>query len=435
MLQRTFILATLAAICIACSPNVSRESTLDSSADATDLTRLNIHGQKMFLNGVNLAWNKYGRDFGDFSPETDGYDRNDFDSAFNAISQAGGNAVRIWVHTSGEFNPKHDANGFYICNDAKFFTDMSDMLDLAQDHNLVILLSLWSFDMLDSGKNPNIFGDYILPRNKALLTDPKYLDAYINNCYVKILDNVKDKPAMFAIEVLNEPEGMTPLENWSNTAKVPMSAIQRFIGKIAAVTHEKAPAISVTSGALGADFLSNYTDQALSAASGEAGGTLDFFEIHYYDTGSNPLATAARVFSPKKPLIIGEFASNYPDLTAVFKGIFDHGYAGGFAWKFKTTSDDPHGSWADGKIAPALSVLSALHPAAIKPQRSSNPSTQSQGASAAKSSGSWSGDTGNSAQGGKVFPLCTRSDSDPDHDGWGWENNESCRVPPPAGGA
>ena len=407
MLRSFITIMTIVAACYACGPDVSPQYSLDGDLSGNGLSRLDVHGQKLFLNGVNLAWNRFGRDFGDFSPDINGYDRDYFSNTFHTVAQAGGNAMRIWVHTSGEFNPKHDAQGFYICKDQKFFDDLKDMLDLADQHHILVMLTLWSFDMLDLAKSPNIYGDDIIPRNKALLTDNRYTDAYINNCYVKILDAVKGKPALLAIEVINEPEGMTSLQNWTSTGRVTMGDVQKFISRIASVTHQKAPGIKVTSGALNGDFLGYYTDQALTSASGLADGTLDFFAVHYYDNGTNPLTTDARVLSPTKPIIVGEFSSTYANLSDLYESIFAHGYAGAFTWKFKETPGDTHGSWGDGRIAAALGNLAAKHPTALATQQKAD-------AALAKSSDG--------------YPTCQQSDSDPDHDGWGWENNTSCKV-------
>ena len=428
MLQRSFFIIALAAFTIGCGPSATNVSTLTKSAGAIDLSRLNVSGQNMFLSGINLAWNKFGRDFGDFTPEIDGYDHDYFDRTLATISQAGGNAARMWVHTSGEFNPKHDAKGFYICEDKKFFSDMTDLLRLAKKHNIAILFSMWSFDMLDNSKNPNAFGDHILERNKLLLTDPAYLDAYINNCYVKILETVKNEPAMFAIEILNEPEGMTPLLNWSISEKIPMKDVQRFIGKLAAMTHALAPRIKVTSGMASVDFLNYYQDEALKAASGETDGTLDFFEVHYYGSGKNPFTTAASAFSTDKPLIIGEFASTYPNLTEIYQDIFDLGYAGALSWKFLTTPGDLHGSWANGRVAPALGCLAAKHADAIRPANTLARTLKSQTDCSLKSSAGTPDNESNLVPGKPEYPVCLQSGSDPDHDGWGWENNASCKV-------
>jgi hypothetical protein len=440
-------LAVLLSLSCSQQPVPSSQLTADAQEKSQSTALMKVHGQELFLSGINTAWNHFARDFG-FNGSDGGYDENYFDKAFKAIAEAGGNSVRWWVHTSGEFNPKHDDQGYYSCKERGFLGDLSKGLTLAKKYQLNVILVLWSFDMLDKNKGS------ILDRNRKLLTSDDYLDKYIKDCLEPMLDEIKGNKGLFAIEVFNEPEGMTWLKDWSITEKVAISDIQRFTGKVAAKVHEKAPGVKVTVGAVGLEFIKYYADSELIRESGEENGTLDFYQAHYYDSGVNPFTTEASKTASDKPLVMGEFASNKSNLKELFQDLYRLGYAGALTWKFKQTSGDNMGSWENGLAAKALSCLASKHPDKVisterlgaKPDFRAKMKTacgESDGEKPkdgpsmkeCKSSLSDPDGDGFGVENGArckvkqtTFPDCQDSSSDPDGDGWGWENNKSCRV-------
>ncbi len=48
-----------------------------------------------------------------------------------------------------------------------------------------------------------------LNRNKKFLTDTSYIQAYIRNALIPMVDSVKGNTAVVAWKIFNEPEGMS----------------------------------------------------------------------------------------------------------------------------------------------------------------------------------------------------------------------------------
>ena len=77
-----------------------------------------FNGQKLFLNAANQAWHWYGYDFGDgqyYKDPKSVYQRN-----IDALQSNGGNALRVWLHTTGEGpSPNWAENGFVLGTDKR----------------------------------------------------------------------------------------------------------------------------------------------------------------------------------------------------------------------------------------------------------------------------------------------------------------------------
>jgi len=297
--------------------------------------RIQHNGQDIFLNGMNLAWM-------DFANDLTSFDENAFTTALSEISAAGGNCIRWWLHTNGTSSP-------YFTNDSvSHITDneilaLYKALDIAYDHNMGLILCLWSFDMLRSSNS-----DEVKNRNRLMLTDSMYMQAYINNALIPILETVGDHPAVICWEIFNEPEGMTPVGGWSDVEDVPIADVQTFINRAAGAIHHNTSGAKVSNGCwsfiAGTDvdgYYNYYTDERLIAEGGDPDGYLDFYMVHYYSWGGpelSPFHHFASYWELDKPLVIGEFAANGPytgiDSQAAYDSLFQNGYAGGLAWQY-----------------------------------------------------------------------------------------------------
>lgn len=155
-------------------------------------------------------------------------------------------------------------------------------------------ISLWSFDMLQASENPPI------AHNMALLTQDANRQAYLDNVVTPLVAALKGHPGLYSWEVFNEPEGMTTQNGWT-PIKVDEKVIQVCVNWFADAIHAADPAALVTNGAW--PFIANsnvqgytnaYSDAALRTAGGRARGTLDFFEVHYYDNWGGATAQSCR---------------------------------------------------------------------------------------------------------------------------------------------
>lgn len=108
-----------------------------------------------------------------------------------------------------------------------------------------------------------------------------------------------------------------------------------------------------------------YTDASLTAAGGDALGTLDFYMAHYYGwngTSESPFVKTCAAWSLDKPLVIGEYASSdWSKATVSSSKITDAGgkvdtcmtyldrtgYAGGLGWQYQQDAGD---AWLKGFV-------------------------------------------------------------------------------------
>jgi hypothetical protein len=140
----------------------------------------------------------------------------------------------------------------------------------------------------------------------------------------------------------------------------------------------------VSTGSVNIQYQKWWNDAELVKAGGEANGTLDFFQTHYYpyyqDDAVSPFVnTAAQMASTygydSKPMIIGEFPASgwkgdtYTSSMAAkteisteecYRKAFDGGYAGALAWQYIGDKTEATFGGYSYTIEPALEAMKAL---------------------------------------------------------------------------
>ena len=302
--------------------------------------RIMFNDQELWLNGGNIAWVNFGRDVG---PGTSPLD--DFEEMFSQVRENGGNTMRLWVHITGESTPSWDGN--YITGPGEgTITDLENLLDMAWEYNVSMILCLWSFDMLRITN-----GNTVTDRAKALLQDSTLTQAYIDNSLIPMVDALADHPAILAWEIFNEPEGMSNEFGWDFNHHIPMADIQRFVNQTAGAIHRANSDALVSNGAWGFDALANtsnpksknyYSDTELISAGKDSLGYLDFYMVHFYEyqgTALSPFHNDKSTWGLDKPVVVGEFGIPSNDLFGLpkdnmYEELYRRGYAGSLVWQW-----------------------------------------------------------------------------------------------------
>ncbi len=352
---------------------VPMQTTQDKAEDG----RLTVNGHKVFISGMNIAWNSFANDVGDYAVNIQ-----PFISQFKQIKNAGGNAVRWWLHTDNQRCPKLNGDGAVTGLGTKTIDNIRTVLDSAYNYGIVVSLCLFSFDLLHGD---NKTADQIA-RNKKFLETPANLDTYIENGLKPMLEAVGNHPAIMCWEVFNEPEGMSSdAGGWSNE-KVPMSDILRFTARIAAVVHDKTLKMASTGIHEYGKMKTWYSDDKLKTAAGSdplaSKAYLDFYMAHYYPEyigpSGSPFHNTAKSWGMDRPILIGEFPAQSWDgsngygsiipgtamtINAAYEYAYDNGYCGALSWSMTEGNPTKFGSFNTTK--PALENLYAKHNADI----------------------------------------------------------------------
>ncbi len=353
-------------------------------------SRIPYADRNIFVSGINIAWVDFARDIGPGAPNL-----SQFATEFKKVHDNGGNVLRLWLHTNGTNTPVFNGQGYVTGPGPDAISNLNQILDLALDNNVGIILGLWSHDMLNQGEMDTAR----LHRNARLLTDIDVTNSYIENALTPIMDAVAGHPAIVAWEIFNEPEGITNEFGWGGRDHVPMASIQRCINLMAGAIHRSDPTAQVTSAANSFQTLTDvnviaktaptssnrsatwstdqkvqytnefnkqhrlnltveeymnylakieplanknyYSNNELIAAGNDSLGTLDFYCVHYI---MSPLAP---VYSPfthpsstwglDKPIVIGEFHMQAKDGVSslnLMPTLYNAGYAGGLVWSW-----------------------------------------------------------------------------------------------------
>jgi len=198
---------------------------------------------------------------------------------------------------------------------ASHIDDIKKIIDTAHAAGASLVISLWSFDMLQPRAGA------ALENNRALLTKDANRDAYITRVLTPLAKALAGYPGLHSWETFNEPEGMSTEHGWTPT-RIPMSSVQRTVNWMADAIHQADPTAKVSNGTwtfvanstVGSNFRNYYSDAALTKAGGRSRGTVDFHQVHYYDnwqtgdsTTVSPFKHPASYWKLDKPIVIGEF--------------------------------------------------------------------------------------------------------------------------------
>jgi hypothetical protein len=289
----------------------------------------------------------------------------------------------------------YDSLGFVSGPGPLAIQNLKEILALARQYDVGLILCLWSHDMLNQAGG---LSTTQLNRNDSLLTDTSYTMAYIRNALIPMVDSLKGNPSIVAWEIFNEPEGITDEFGWSNHLHVPIADIQRCINLMAGAIHGADSTAQVTSGAVTFQTLTDvqtistneisgpkvitamsssqqqkmvdgfnalhrtnltleqflayldkiasmpnmnyYRDDRLKAAGGDSLGTLNFYCVHYYSsngTSYDPFIHQYSAYDLDKPVVTAEFhmdETNGVPSQYLYPVLYENGYAGAMVWSW-----------------------------------------------------------------------------------------------------
>jgi len=319
-------------------------------------------GQRLFLSGMNLAWMNFANDLASFNETL-------FTQRVESLAAVGGNTMRWWLHTNGRFSPQFTDGVVSGINPVEL-ANLQKALDIAYERGVLLMLCLWSFDMLQ----PNA-QEANWPRNRALLEDSVKTRAYINNALIPLVEAVKGHPGIAAWEIFNEPEGMINGFGWT-PQKVNFIHVQRFVNMTVGAIKRTDPDTKVSNGSWNirvltdiGSFTNYYRDDRLIAAGGDPDGVLDFYMVHYYPqhfgAAQSPFHNHASHWQLDKPIVIAEFPSLGVNLSGralttlqAYQYAIENGYAGALSWTM--TGHDGNGGLPES--TPAMLYLQANYP-------------------------------------------------------------------------
>lgn len=326
-------------------------------------------GEKIFVAGFNLAWINFAGDVGD-AP----LNETSFRAAMKAVSDSGGNTMRVWLSTNGSKDPVFGTDGLVSGLGSKTISNVQLMLAIAKENKMLLMPVLLTHNFMQNQAGVNF------ANNKALLATDAGLKAYIDKAVVPLVTAIGKDPNLICWEIANEAEGMVEGVGWT-TQRIAKADVQKFTNRMTGAIHRAVPGVLVSTGTVQAGYLNWYTDDALKAAGGDADGILDFYQVHYYGwngPSNSPFRKGAANWSVDKPLVVGEFASSSwgpttpssstmqdaESVDTLLENIYKNGYAGGLFWQYQPDGGDP---WMKGfaTAAPSLAKFARAHAADV----------------------------------------------------------------------
>ncbi|MGC4114923.1 MAG: hypothetical protein QM765_10015 [Myxococcales bacterium] len=310
--------------------------------------------KKRFALGTNWAWRNFGADFGGITSwGQDGVskDPDGFDADLTQIAGKGVNVIRWWMFPRFFSDSiSFDADGVPSGIGGTLKADIEKALELAEAHDVYLMLTLFSFDTFTPTKDE--YGLHI-PGLAPIVKDPAKSAKLYANLVAPVAKAVEASPyrrRMIAWDLINEPEwAMTGPSLYGDPAF-------EANGELEPVTH---PQMETFLKGLAAEIRKHSTAQltigsaAIKWAKAWTGVGVDFYQLHYYgwvyEWFPYMTVTPAKAGLTGKPVVMGEFpnaglaaipAKGYPAKTAsqFAADLWTVGYGGALSWAYSDTS-------------------------------------------------------------------------------------------------
>jgi mannan endo-1,4-beta-mannosidase len=275
-----------------------------------------FNGDRIFFSGAD-SYSNYGRDFGNGSYKES---KLEIETLLASIEANGGNSVTVYIHVDGQELPHFDSLiGNYT---ESLIADLKEFLNVAEKHNLFVILSLWN-------------GYLNRPKISQLITDDSFQRSYIDKVITPMATALSNHKALAIWQIIKGPEGMVAIgkkdpdpcfdtsgtkfynTQWKDSS-LTMKEVLRFINQMSSALHTVSPSklVTVSIGNIEGMMSFNYfTKDCLKKAGGHDNGYLDIYvlgsiKINEEYSDYIPLQKTSFELKLDKPVIIADVSTN-----------------------------------------------------------------------------------------------------------------------------
>ena len=294
---------------------------------ARDGSRGPLYGPGNFLLGVNLPWMAYGCDFGANAWQPEGGSaqparREAIERTFAQLQAHGIRLVRWFMLCDGRAGILFDEHDEPLGLDSHFFADVDAAVHTAQHHGMKLMFVLFDFSWFGA----RVSHRGVAARGRAgVMRDRRRRGRLLERVLRPILERYGREPAIFAWDIVNEPDWATRgLASSDRHVTVGWGTMRKFLRSAVELVHEQTQH-QATVGRASARWL----DLA-------KGLGLDFYQVHWYDRleALSPLDQPLHSLELDRPLVVGEFPSRGASspVPELLDTILRCGYGGAMMW-------------------------------------------------------------------------------------------------------
>lgn len=290
--------------------------------------------RKRFMYGLNYAWHNFAGDFGGGNRGI-ASTRNTIDGTLQQMAQNGVSVVRWWVWPNFTGNGvAFDGGGTPTGLTGSTTEDLEALLSLAAQHDLYLMLTLFSFDNFKT----------MLPSNRrmdGIARDAGRRAGLVNvvRAFARAASMSPNADRVIAWDVMNEPEwavtgpgvgGDEAFDATDDLSAISHSEMHTLLKDVIAGLRQESSAL-VTIGAAAMKWRHAWKDL-----------DQDFYQFHTYDWVEQywPYTTSPAGYGmDDKPLVMGEFPPeglSNASYREMLDSWYSNGYAGALAWRDAT---------------------------------------------------------------------------------------------------
>ena len=291
-----------------------------------------------FFLAVNYPWLSYGCDFGrspwGHSGVSGQETRKAVTADFAKIRTSGARVVRWFLLGDGRSGIRYD-HGIPCGPDDLFFSDVGAALEIAARSQLQICFSLLDFLWLEiPGAKSASEDDPLGFPGRSALQFAGGREALLERVLIPLFREFRGHPALFAWEIVNEPEWAIPEFQRSRKAGLRLADGRAYFAEIAQAIHEESGGVAATLGSARLEWLRAWSEIGL-----------DLWQAHYYPRleSDQPLSLAEQLATlayASHQLWLGELPGRDPSVPAYYldralTACRDAGLAGAGIWRWR----------------------------------------------------------------------------------------------------